>query len=116
AQRAAEDGEVPADHEPPPPPPPPVPGDDGVAVGAALQHPEVRLAVADVAVELDERAGVAELLGPLAGEQLPRLRMLRDRLLRPMMLRLVAQLLQPVELLAGRFVRALLQPRHPAAA
>ena len=54
-----------------------VAGDDRVADGPPLDHPELGLAVADVAVELDERARVAQLLGPLAREQLPGLALLR---------------------------------------
>ena len=42
---------------------------------------EVGVAVADVAVELDERARVEQLLDPLAREQLPPLALPRDRLL-----------------------------------
>ena len=93
AQRAAEDGEVLAEDEDAAAEDRPVAGDDGVAVGAPLEHPEVRLAVADVAVELDERARVAELLGALAREQLARLALLRDRLLGAGVARLAAQLL-----------------------
>src|SRR5207237_7923662 len=70
-EAAAEDGEVLREDEDLAPEDRAVAGDDGVAVRAALHHPEVRLAVADVAVELDERARVAESLGPLAREELP---------------------------------------------
>ena len=79
AQRAAEDREVLREDEDLAAEDRPVAGDDGVAVRAAVHHPEVRLAVADVAVELDERARVAELLGALAREQPPLVAPARDR-------------------------------------
>ena len=83
-----------------------VTGDDGVAVRAPLEHPEVRLAMADEPVELDERTGIAEPLGTLAREQLALLVLARHRLLRAGVQRLVAQLLEPGELLGGRRVRS----------
>ena len=58
-----------------------------------------------VAVELDERAGIEELLDPLAREQLALLPLALDRLLGPGVQRLVAQLLELVELPVRRFVR-----------
>jgi len=70
----------------------------------------------DIAVELEERSGIAELLGALAGEQLARVRVLRDRRLRAVVLGLVAELLEPLELLAGRVVRPLLSLCHPQGA
>src|SRR4029450_9452560 len=42
-----------------------VAGDDGVAVRAPLHHPEVRVAVAHKAVELDEGARGEQVLQPL---------------------------------------------------
>jgi hypothetical protein len=104
AQRAAEDGEVLGEEEDAPAEDRPVAGDDGVAVRAAIHHPEVRLAVADVAVELDERARVAELLGALAGQEPALLTAARDGLLAAGMERLPAQLLEPLELVRRRFV------------
>src|SRR5262249_12532240 len=77
--------------------------DDRVAVRTALEHPEVRLAMAHVAVELDERAWVAQLLGTLAGEQLAGVLVSRDRALGAGMACLVAQLREPLQLL-GRGV------------
>ena len=61
--------------------------------------------MADVAVELDERALVAELLGALAREQPPFLAAARDRALAARVQRLVAQLAQPLELRLRRLVR-----------
>src|SRR5205085_8695703 len=87
---------------------------DRMAVRTPLEHPEVRLAMTHVPVELDERPGVAEPLGALAGEQLARVAVPRNRLLRPGVLRLLAQLLEPLELLGRRLVRALLRARHRA--
>src|SRR5207244_2017130 len=72
--------------------------DHRVAVGAALEHPEVRLAVADVPVELDERAGIEELDEPLAREQLSLLALALDGLVGAAVLGLVPQLLELVEL------------------
>ena len=69
AQRAAEHREVLREDEHLPPDHRPVAGDDRVAVGAAVHHPEVRLAVANVAVELHERPRVAQLLRALSREQ-----------------------------------------------
>src|SRR4029079_17696363 len=82
AQRPAEDREVLAEDEDAAAEDRPVPGDDVIAVRAPLEHSEVRLAVADVAVELDERPGVAQFLGPLAREQLARLAPAAGRLSR----------------------------------
>src|SRR5207302_9758469 len=68
AQGPAEDGEVLGKDEDLPAEDRPVAGDDGVAVRPPFQHPEVRFAVADVAVELDERAGIEQLDQALARE------------------------------------------------
>ena len=57
-------------------------------------------------VELDERARIAEPLGALARQQLALLVLPRHRLLRAGVQRLVAQLLEPGELLGGRRVRS----------
>ena len=112
-QRTAEDREVLAEDEHPAAEDRPVAGHDRVAVRAPLEHPEVRLAMADVPVELDERARVAELLGAFAREQLSLVALPRDRLLRPGVPRLLAQLGQPLELLAGGRVHArVLRLRH----
>src|SRR5207302_2848149 len=59
AQRAAEDGEVLAQDEDAAAEDSSVARDDRAAVRAPLEHPEVRLAVTHVAVELDERSWVA---------------------------------------------------------
>jgi hypothetical protein len=60
--------------------------------------------MADVAVQLDERAGIAELLGALASEELSLFATARDGLLAACMERLSPQFLQPLELSCGRFV------------
>jgi hypothetical protein len=60
--------------------------------------------VADVAVELDERARIAELLGPLAGEQPPLLAPLLHGALAARVQRLVAHLAEPLELCLSRVV------------
>src|SRR5205085_11792290 len=57
AERAAEDGEVLREDEDLAAEDRPVARDDGVAVRAPVEHAEVRLTVAHVAVELDERTG-----------------------------------------------------------
>ena len=90
-QRPAEDREVLREDEDLAAEDRPVAGDDRVAPRPALAHPELDLAVADVAVELDERARVEELLGALAREQPPLLAPLRDRLLAALVARLVAE-------------------------
>src|SRR6185295_10454921 len=101
AQRAAEDGEVLREDEDLPSEDRAVTGDDGVAVRAALEHPEVRFAVADVAVELDERARVEQLDEPLAREELALLALALDRLVGAGVLGLVAEVPQLVELGLG---------------
>jgi hypothetical protein len=60
--------------------------------------------VADVAVELDERARVADLLGALAGQEPPLLAAAGDGLFAAGMERLPTQLLEPLELVRRRFV------------
>ena len=103
-ERAAEDREVLAEDADGPAEDRPVARDDGVAPGPVLAHPELDLAVADEAVELDERARVEQEVDPLAGEQLAAVVLPRDRLLRPRVRRGLAQLTQPGELLLGRLV------------
>ena len=98
----------------------PVAGDDRVAERPPLGHPEVRLAMAHVAVELDERARVAELLGPLAGEQLARSRRSATACSEPAW-SACALLLEPRELGLRRLVDAppvapRAEPNGPAAA
>ena len=73
-------------------------------MAAGLAHPELDLAMSDVAVELDERAGVEELLEPLAGEELAALALTLDVLLARRLQRLRAQLLEPPELGLRRVV------------
>src|SRR5439155_27085764 len=70
-EAAAEDGEVLREDEDPAAKDRPVARDHRVAVRATLSHPELGLPVPDVAVELDERAGIEQLLGPLPRQQLP---------------------------------------------
>ena len=81
--------------------------------GRALHHPEVRVAVADVAVELDEAARVEELLDALAGEQLAALALALDGALDRRVERLVAQPLELGELVARRGVLGLGHQRSP---
>src|SRR5207244_4746549 len=69
-EAAAEDGEVLREDEDLAAEDRPVAGDDRVAVRAVRQRAEVRVAVAHVAVELDQRARVEQLLEALAREQL----------------------------------------------
>ena len=104
-QRAAEDGEVLREDEDLAAEDLAVAGHDRVAVRPVRHRVEVGVAVADVAVELDERARVEQLLDPLAGEQLPPLPLPCDRLLVARVRRLVGELLQPGELGGGRVVR-----------
>src|SRR5262249_9481049 len=111
AQRPAEDGEFLREAEALAPEDRPIAGDDGVAVRPAIEHPEVRLAVTDVAVELDERARVEQLDEPLAREQLPLLSLALDRLLPRGVLPFVAQLLELSELRLRR-VGAVVGCRH----
>ena len=54
---------------------------DRVPVRPAIHHSEMRIAVADEAVELDEASRVEELLEALAGQKLPTLALARDRAL-----------------------------------
>src|SRR5581483_4269074 len=103
-QRPAEDREVLGEDEDLAAEDRAVAGDDRVAPGAVLAHPELDLAVADVAVELDERPRVEQLLEPLAGEQPALVPPACDRLLRPLVTRLVAQRAHRVELPGGRLV------------
>ena len=109
-ERAAEHGEVLAEDADRPAEDGAVARHDRVAPRPLLAHAELALAVAHEAVELDERAGVEQQLDPLAGEELAALVLPRDRLLRPGVLRRVAQLAQPGELRLGRLVPR----RHPA--
>ena len=99
AERAAEDGEVLAEDEDRPAVDGAVAGDDGVAPRPVLVHLEVVGAVADEGVELLERAGVEELLDPLARGQLALGVLLFDRRLGGRVDRLLAKLAQVVELL-----------------
>ena len=94
AERAAEHGEVLAEHAHAAAVDRPVAGDDRVAPGARLVHLEVVRAVAHVRVELLERAGVEQLLDPLAGRVLALRVLLLDRLLGGVVDRGVAQLLR----------------------
>ena len=103
-ERPAEDGEVLREHEHLATEDRPVPGDDGVAPRAVVAHLELDLAMPDEAVELDERAGVEELLEPLAREELAALALASDVPLARGVRRFLAQLLEPAELRLGRVV------------
>ena len=70
AQRAAEDREVLREHEHLAAVHGAVARDDAIAVGPSLGQPEVRAAVQDERVELDERARIEQPLEPLAREAL----------------------------------------------
>ena len=89
-----------------------VAGDDGIAPRPLLAHPELALAMAHEAVELDERAAVEQQLDPLAREELAPLVLSRDGLLGARVLGGVAQLTEPRELRLGRVVAG----RHPRGA
>ena len=105
-ERAAEDGEVLREDEDLAAEDRPVAGDDGVAPRPALHHPEVRVAVADEAVELDEAARVEQLLDPLAREELAALALPLDGAgSSPRVKRLVAEPRELVELALRRVGR-----------
>ena len=104
-ERAAEDGEVLGEDEDLAAEDLAVAGDDRVAVRPVRHRVEVGIPVPDVAVELDERARVEQLLDPLAREQLPALPLPRDRLLVARVRGLLGELLEPGELGGGRVVR-----------
>ena len=99
AERAAEDGEVLGEDEDLAAVDRAVAGDHRVAPGPALLHLELVGAVADEGVELLERAGVEQLVDPLAGGQLALGVVLFDGLLGGRVDRLVAQLAQVLKLL-----------------
>src|SRR5207244_4385752 len=101
-EAAAEDGEVLREDEDLAAEDRPVAGDDRVAVRPVRERAEVRVPVADVAVELDERARVEELLEALAREELAALALARDGLLVSLVQGLLAELLELPELLLGR--------------
>ena len=103
-QRAAEHGEVLAEHADRTAEHRAVPRHDCVTPRSLVAHPELALAMAHEPVELDERARVDEQLDSLAGEELAALVLPRDRLLGPGVRRLLAQLSEPGELLLRRLV------------
>src|SRR5207253_8163205 len=70
AQGTAEHGEVLREDEDLPTEDRAVARDDRIAVGPPLEHPEVRLTMAHVAIELDERTRIQQLDEALAREQL----------------------------------------------
>src|SRR5436190_2968303 len=109
-ETAAEDREVLREDEYTPAEDRPVAGDDRIAVGPPLPHPELGLAVTHVAVELDERAGIEELFRALTREELALVSLTLDRALAAGVTGFVAQLLQALEL--GR--RRLDLARHGA--
>ncbi len=111
AERAAEDREVLAEDEHGAAVDRPVAGDDRVAPGPALVHPELRRAVADEGVELLERARVEQLLDPLARGQLALGVLLVHRLLGGGVDGLVAKLAQVGELLLVGLGKALAHGR-----
>jgi len=94
-----------------------VAGDDRVAEGPPLAHPELDLAVPHVAVELHERARVEQLLDPLAREQLALRALPLDGALARLVRRLLAVRQHPLELglrgIAGRRHGRSLPPSLP---
>jgi hypothetical protein len=104
AERATEDREVLREEEDLAAEDRAVAGDDSVPVRAAIHHPEVRLAMADVSVQLDERAWITQLLGAFPGEELTLFAAARHGLLAAGMQRRSSQLLEPLELSRSRFV------------
>ena len=78
--------------------------------GPPLAHAELDLTMPHVAVELDEGAGVEQPLEPLACEQLALRALPLDRLLRPLVERVLAQLIETLEL----GLRRVLLGRHAA--
>ena len=82
AERAAEHGEILAEHADRAPVHGAVPDDHAVPVGPGGRDPEVRGAVPGQLVELGERARVEQQLDPLPGGQLASLVLLGHRLLR----------------------------------
>ena len=111
-ERAAEDGEVLGEDEHLPAEDRSVAGDDRVAPRSALHHSEIGIPVADEAVELDEAAGVEQLLEPLAGEELAALALPLDRLRVALVRRLVAQRRGVLELPLGRLLRLVSRSGH----
>src|SRR5262249_10417327 len=104
-QRAAEDREVLREDEDLAAEDRPVAGHDSVPVRPPIHHPEERVSVAHVAVELDEGAGIEQLLRTLPREQLALLPLSFDRPLATRVQRLVPELRELLELPLGRFVR-----------
>ncbi len=99
AERAAEDGEVLGEDEDLAPVDRAVAGHHRVAPGPALLHVEVVGAVADEGVDLLERAGVEQLVDPLAGGHLALRVLLVYGLRGGRVDRLVAQFAQELKLL-----------------
>jgi hypothetical protein len=79
SQAAAEDREVLREDEHAPALDRAVPGHHAVAVGPVLHHVEVRAAVLDERIQLDERPRVEQRLHSLTREQLPPLVVPLDR-------------------------------------
>src|SRR5262249_41852523 len=107
-QAAAEDREILREDEHTPAEDRSVARHDGVAPRPALAHLELDLAVAYVAVELDERARIEQLLEPLASEQLALRALALDVRLGRLVLALLAELREALQLGA----RAVLGRRH----
>ena len=101
-QRAAEDGEVLAEHEHETAVDRAVAGDDAVAQVALSLEAEVRCAMSDERVELDERIGVEQQLESFACGELAALVLLVDALLATAKEALGAHLLETREI---RFFR-----------
>jgi len=78
-----------------------VPGDDCVTVRPPLHHPEVGIPVADIAVELDERAGIQQFLETLASEELALASMPLNRFVASRVKRLLPKAAELIELRLG---------------
>jgi hypothetical protein len=101
AQRAAEHGEVLAEHADGTAVDRAVPGDHAVAVGPVRGDPEVGRPVPGELVELGERVGVEQPLQPFPGGHLALGVLLLDRACRARVDRLVAAALQVGDLTRG---------------
>src|SRR5262249_59592760 len=105
AERSAKHREVLREHEDAAAEDRPVPGHDRISVRTALHHPEVPLAMAHEAVELDERAGVAEPHRSFPRQEAAPFAPLLHGARAPRVGSLLAELARPVELRACRDVR-----------
>ena len=114
AERAAEHGEVLAEHENEPAVDRAVAGDHAVAQVALRVEAEIRGAVRDEGVELDERAGIEQKLQALTRGQLAAFVLRVDSFLPAAELRLGAHVAQTIEaLFLGGHVEIVTSERCP---